>query len=266
MKVIGYLRFSTDRQDELQQLNTIQNYVNQKGMRLDQTYTDAGVSGGVAYVERNLFDLLNEINEGDTLILSELSRLSRNGVHEVSSIMQNYFKPNKLRLIICNEGLDIDCSDIDNNPMAEMQLSMLAIFAKMERQLLKKRISSRHEVNKKHIAEHGYFENKEGMRFANYAEAYGRKTGTTHSQALEKARAQRSINKRNAAKENPNNRKFYDYVLIYEENHGRVTPNTDVTQLTDELNRMRLATATGMEFNNQRTRSMLNKVRELYAV
>lgn len=266
MKVIAYLRFSTDRQDEQQQLNTIQKYVNNKGMRLDQTYTDAGVSGGVAYAERNLFDLLNEINEGDTLILSELTRLSRNGVYEVSSIMENYFKPNKLRLILCNENLDIDCSDIDNNPMTEMQLSMLAIFAKMDRQLLKKRIVSRHEVNKKQIAEHGYFENKEGMRFANYAEAYGRKTGTTHAQALEAARAKRSENMRRKAQENPNNRKFYDYVLIYEERNGRVTPNTDVTKLTTELNRMKLTTATGMEFNNARTRSMLDKCRDLFAV
>lgn len=266
MSTIAYLRFSTNRQDEKQQLNTIQNYVNTKGMRLDQTYTDEGVSGGTSYTERNLFDLLNNIQEGDTLILSEISRLSRSGINEVSTIMQNYFKPRKLRLIVCNEGLDIDCSDIDNNPMSELQLSMLAVFAKMERQLLKKRISSRHEVNKKHIAEHGYFENKEGMRFANYAEAYGRKTGTTHAQALEKARAQRSVNKRAAAKENPNNIAFYNFVEQYQEDFGRVTPNTDITPLTERLNRQGLKTSTGLTFDNQRARAMLANVRKLYAV
>lgn len=72
--------------------------------------------------------------------------------------------------------------------------------------------------------------------------------------------------RRDTAKANPSNLAFYNYVTIYEERNGRVTPNTDVTQLTNELNRMAITTATGLPFNNSRTRSMLYKVRELYAV
>ena len=63
--------------------------------------------------------------------LFQVSRLTRSGIGELSYIIEKHFKPNKLRLIICNVGLDIDCSDI--NPMIELQLAMMATFAKIEK-------------------------------------------------------------------------------------------------------------------------------------
>ena len=43
-------------------------------------------------------------------------------------------------MIICNVGLDIDCSEI--SAMTELQLSMLSIFAKMEKELIVGRTKS----------------------------------------------------------------------------------------------------------------------------
>ena len=120
--IYRYLRFSTNSQDERQQANTIDNYLKSKGMTADETITDAGVSGGTSYKCRNLFELCNELKPNDIVIVSEVSRLTRRGIGELSEIVEKYFKPNKLRLIICNVGLDVDCSDM--NPMVEMQLMM----------------------------------------------------------------------------------------------------------------------------------------------
>ena len=262
MSTIAYLRFSTSRQDERQQLNTIQKYLAYKGMNLDKTYTDEGISGGTSYTRRNLFDLCREIRPHDIVIISEISRLTRSGIGELTEIIEKHFKPNKLRLIICNVNLDIDCSDI--NPFIEMQLAFMATMAKIEKQLIIDRVRSAHEVRKRQIAEQGYFINKRGEKVTSYSEAYGKRTGTTHAQALEQARQQRSVNMRKKAMENPNNVQFKKYLDMYEQRNGYIGANSDITPFTEELNKLGYKTATGMEFNNTRARAMLYKIRELY--
>ena len=49
--IYKYLRFSTDKQDEKQQENTIDKFLEIKGMKSDATITDSGISGGVSYDE-----------------------------------------------------------------------------------------------------------------------------------------------------------------------------------------------------------------------
>lgn len=263
MAVNAYLRFSTDHQDERQQLNTITKYAEAKGMRIDKIYSDEGISGGTSYTKRNLFDLCNDISEGDVIIISEISRLTRSGIGELSEIIEKYFKPNRLRLIICNVGLDIDCTDI--NPMVEMQLMMLATFAKIEKQLIQDRTKSALEVRKKQIKEQGYFINKKGEKVTSFAEAWGKNTGTTREQACEKARKAMSKNRREKAMSHPANRAFYDYVCLYEQRNGKIKSDTNIDTLVDELNRLRYKTATGLEFNSNRCRAMLTKTKLMYA-
>ena len=130
-KVYAYLRVSTDSQNLMQQQNAINEYIKYKGLTITDVVTDEGVSGGVSYKDRHLYNLIQSLNEGDVIVVSEISRITRSGISELSEIIEKYFKPNRLRLIICNVGLDIDCSDI--NPMMELQLAMMATFAKIEK-------------------------------------------------------------------------------------------------------------------------------------
>ena len=76
-KIYKYIRFSTDRQDERQQENTIDNWLRSKGMTADETIRDEAISGGTSYKERNLFRLVRELGLNDTLIVSEISRITR---------------------------------------------------------------------------------------------------------------------------------------------------------------------------------------------
>ena len=70
MKVYAYLRVSTDQQTLMQQSNSINEYLKIKGLTIDESFSDEGVSGGVSYKQRKLNDLLNEMQEGDALVVS----------------------------------------------------------------------------------------------------------------------------------------------------------------------------------------------------
>lgn len=159
--IYKYIRFSTDRQDERQQENTIDNWLRSKGMVADSVIKDEGISGGTSYKERNLFQLVRKLKLNDTLIVSEISRITRSGFGELNELIQNYFKPSRLRLIICNVGLDIDCSEI--SAITELQLSMLSIFAKMEKELIVGRTKSALDTRRLMIERNGGFTSKNGV-------------------------------------------------------------------------------------------------------
>lgn len=239
MATYAYLRYSTDSQDERQQLNTIQKYLGNKGMCIDKTYMDEGVSGGTSYTKRNLFNLCTSIQANDTIVVSEVSRITRSGIAELSEIIERYFKPNSLRLIICNEGLDIDCSDI--NPMTELQLAMLATFAKIEKNLIKERTKSALDVLKKN-----------GVKL-------GRPKGC---EASEKAIEASAKARRAKAKANDSNAQFAKILSLYESRNGRITRETKLDDFCAELNHLGYTTSTGMTFNPQRCRSMIYRIRE----
>lgn len=256
MSTIAYLRFSTDKQDERQQLNTIQKYLEAKGMRIDKTFMDEGISGGTSYTKRNLFNLCNDIKENDILVVSEVSRITRSGIAELSEIIEKYFKPNHLRLIICNVGLDIDCSDI--NPMVEMQLMMLATFSKIEKQLIQERTKSALETRKKKLAEEGSFISKKG----NVCTSLGRPKGC---KADEKAIKAMSEAKLNNAKNNPHNIRFYQYLTMFEKREGRIKDADSVSAFVQELAALDFRTANGLPFNVTRAWNMIYKTRRIFS-
>lgn len=242
MSTYAYLRFSTDKQDERQQLNTIQKYLEVKGMRIDKTFMDEGVSGGTSYTKRNIFGLCKTVQANDTVVVSEVSRITRSGIAELSEIIEKYFKPNHLRLIICNEGLDIDCSDI--NPMTELQLAMLATFAKIEKNLIRERTKSALEVRK-----------AKGIKL-------GRPKGC---KASEKAIEASVSVRKDKAKGNIHNQNFWRYLSLYEARHGIVKTKEDISALVQDLAALGYTTSSGLPFNFTRCRDMIKQVRKLYA-
>lgn len=170
--IYKYIRFSTDAQDRRQQENTIDSWLSRNGMVADDIIMDEAVSGDAAKRKRKLFTLAKAIQVGDVLVVSEISRITRSGFAELDELIRDYFKPNHLRLVICNVGLDIDCSQID--AITEMQLAMLSIFAKMEKELIRGRTKSALETRKELIRKNGGFTSKNG----NWTTVLGRKPGS----------------------------------------------------------------------------------------
>jgi len=76
MKTIGYLRVSTAEQDLEKNKADILNLANEKNLGKVH-WTEEKVSGRVSWKKRKLSAVIEELNEGDNLIVSELSRLGR---------------------------------------------------------------------------------------------------------------------------------------------------------------------------------------------
>lgn len=256
MKIYEYQRISTNSQEVAQQHNTVKQYLDTKGWGITETISDEGVSGGVSYKDRNLYKLIQRMDEGDVLIVSEISRLGRS-MADLSKLVNDELKPRKLRLIVVKMGLDIDCSNI--RAIDEMILFAFSFASQLEKELIKDRTQSALDVRKQKIANGETFISKSGRVCTHL----GRPKGCEASENAIKASA---ASRRNTAKENPHNKAFYLYLSLYEEQNGRISPNTDITPFTEQLNRLGYKTARGMEFDNQRARAMLYKVRDLYAV
>ena len=254
--IYKYVRFSTCKQDEQQQENMIDRYLANCGMVANNTITDAGISGGVNYEKRQLGNLCKSLKPNDVLVVSEISRITRSGISELSEIIEKYFKPNRLRLIICNVGLDIDCSDI--NPMMELQLAMMATFATIEKSLIQERTRNALEARKKKIVNEGGFYSKKGK--------WCTKLGNdgTHTQAASIASAKK---RQEVARENASNLAVYKYIRSWEKRNialNKETPRKVYEELSDILNELGYTTPTGLEFNQLRLRAMWDKLQNLY--
>ncbi len=94
---------------------------------------------GDAKVKPNLDFLLSHIEEGSTLIVCEVSRLSRSVV-QFCEILET-IKSKHMRLIV-NNSITIDCRNGDIDPMSAAFLQMASIFSELEKNILRARVKS----------------------------------------------------------------------------------------------------------------------------
>lgn len=74
--VVAYLRVSTSRQNLENQQDEILRFAKKRGIQVDRWQTDVA-SGTIVYQQRKLNDVIDTLCEGDVLIVTEISRLSR---------------------------------------------------------------------------------------------------------------------------------------------------------------------------------------------
>lgn len=139
-KVYLYSRVSTDQQTLVQQERTVYEWLNNHNMKVDEVVSDMGVSGGVSFADRNLGKvLLPKMQEGDVLIVSEVSRLGRS-MYDLSKLIHDGLKPRKLRLIVVGMGIDLNCANI--TPIDQLILSNFSFAAELEKHLIRERTLS----------------------------------------------------------------------------------------------------------------------------
>ena len=94
---------------------------------------------GDAKVKQNLEMLLKTADIGDTIITTEVSRLSRS-TQQLCEII-NVVKENKLRLIIIG-SITVDCRLGQIDPMSQAFIQMSAVFAELELSIIRARVKS----------------------------------------------------------------------------------------------------------------------------
>lgn len=105
--VIAYLRVSTTRQHIENQQDEISRYSKKRDLPIDRWISDT-VSGKTDSKKRNLGKVLSRLKQGDTLIVTELSRLSRS-LHEIMQIMK-FCVDNKVEIHSTKDGYIFDDS------------------------------------------------------------------------------------------------------------------------------------------------------------
>lgn len=132
MAIFGYGRVSTKEQTTDNQRQDIKAV----GYVVNYWYADEGVSGKVPAIQRPEFaKLLNQIRDGETLVVTKLDRLGRDAQDVGATIKM--LAARRIEIIVLQLGkLDITSS------AGKMMLTMLAAMAEMERDLLVERTQS----------------------------------------------------------------------------------------------------------------------------
>lgn len=130
---IAYLRVSTVRQDLEKQRHEINEYCKRNGLKVDQWITTE-ISSRKNRKDRRINELLSKLRRGDTLIVSELSRLGRS-LSEVTLIVEELIN-RKINLAAIKQGIKINGKP---NLAVKTIVWMFSMFAEIEKDLISER-------------------------------------------------------------------------------------------------------------------------------
>ena len=134
-KIYGYARCSTN--ESKQDINRQKRELKNLGVTEDQCIYWEYESG--SKTDRVEFQKLLEIvTSGDTIVTTEVSRLTRSTRH-LCDIMQ-YVQEKKIKLII--GSFVVDCRSEEIDPMTKGMLMMWGVFSEMERDIISQRVKS----------------------------------------------------------------------------------------------------------------------------
>jgi DNA invertase Pin-like site-specific DNA recombinase len=132
-KTIGYIRVSSDKQTVSNQRLAILDYCNKQGVKVDD-WIEVSMSTKKTPAQRRIDELLERLEEGDQLIIAELSRLARS-VGQIATIVDRMLK-NKIRLISIKESIELNRKhDIQSKTI----ITMFSLFSEIERDLISER-------------------------------------------------------------------------------------------------------------------------------
>jgi DNA invertase Pin-like site-specific DNA recombinase len=136
-RVYGYIRASTDKQiaSPETQRQIIEEYARRIGKCVDRYFTDPATSGKKQLKDRDAGrELVSTVRSRDTVIVARLDRLSRSFIG-FAQILDSWTKL-KVGIHLC----DMPGGYFDpDNPMSEMMIGILIVFANYERRLISQR-------------------------------------------------------------------------------------------------------------------------------
>lgn len=132
-QVIAYIRVSTDKQDSNNQHHELLTYAHQK--RLDITeFIEISIGSRKTTKDRRIDELLEKLQAGDILLVTEISRLGRSTAEVIGTV--NEILKKKVRLIAIKNSLDVsNKEDIGS----KVTVAMFSLIAEIERDLISRR-------------------------------------------------------------------------------------------------------------------------------
>lgn len=158
----------------LQQQNCVFGYLRRMGIEPSGlSVTEEHISGTVKHTERKLYGLLMHCSQGDTIYVSELSRLGRN----MSDLFQivTTASDRGIKLVQCKDGSVIENESIGGKAL----LFALSLAAEIEVANIRQRTNMGLQARKEMLAKDGFFVSKSG----NVCTKLGREKGCDLSSA-----------------------------------------------------------------------------------
>lgn len=131
-KIIAYIRTSTDKQDLSNQKLEIFEYAKKHKLNIDD-FIQMSISSRRTSKERRIDEMLDVLEDADTLIVTELSRLGRSTA-EVIGLVNELLKK-QVRVIAIKQNLDIKQHDMTSKVM----ITLFSLFSELERDLISSR-------------------------------------------------------------------------------------------------------------------------------
>jgi DNA invertase Pin-like site-specific DNA recombinase len=133
-KTLAYLRTSTDKQDLNNQRLEILEHARRNSLHIDD-FIEISISSRKNRRDRRIEELLEKLSPGDTLVVTELSRLGRS-TGEVITLIDELVA-NDITILILKQNLKLnkDQDDIQSITMT----TMLSLFAQLERSMISRR-------------------------------------------------------------------------------------------------------------------------------
>jgi DNA invertase Pin-like site-specific DNA recombinase len=128
-KIVAYLRASTDKQDLNHQKLELLEFSRKKSLSIDE-FVEITMSSRQTRKQRRIEDLLDKLEQTDTLIVTELSRLGRSTAEVISLV--NALVQKNIRVIVTKQNLDISTHDMNS----KIILTLFSLFAELERDLI----------------------------------------------------------------------------------------------------------------------------------
>ena len=130
--IYGYARCSTD--EVKQQIDRQVRELIELGATKETIYLE--YESGTKTDRVELGKLLKVVKEGDTIVTTEVSRITRS-TKQLCEIIE-LVQVKHLKLVI--GAFVVDCSKGELDPMTEGMLKMMGVFAEMERNMISKRV------------------------------------------------------------------------------------------------------------------------------
>lgn len=140
MSVIAYIRKSTDKQSFEHQEYEIEQYAEKHNLKIDR-WVEESISSRKELKKRQFGKLLEELQDGDILIATEISRLGRS-LLEVMGILQTCLEKN------CQVWTIKESYNLKNDLQSQLLTVVFSIGVSIERSLLSQRTKTALDAKK----------------------------------------------------------------------------------------------------------------------
>ena len=135
--IYGYARCSTDKDEGKQDVAYQVRELKQLGAADDAIFIE--YESGAKADREKLNTLLDVVRQGDTIVTTEISRITRSTKQLCDLIA--FIQEKRLQLVVKN-SININCANGEMDAMSKAFLQMAGVFAELERDMTRQRVKS----------------------------------------------------------------------------------------------------------------------------